>query len=309
MIRRLVLLPVAAVCFTGLAQSQPAAPQAAAGGPAGAGSWFRATQPAAGVWTISDNGSDNVYLVEGRDKALLIDTGLGVARLSALVKTLTAKPLLVVNTHGHPDHAGGNFEFASVYAHPADFSAIRGQSTKEARTRAVQNAAKGAARSDMITLDEAAQADSPELLPVKDGYVFDLGGRKLEVIESPGHTPGEIVLLDAANKAIFTGDNSNTLVWLFLPNSEPLEVYLQSLKKLQRRTGEFTTVYPGHGAPLPNTFVGEQIACVESILDGSASERARPYSRSGGVPTGNALVVSHQAASVAYNPQNLRVKK
>jgi hydroxyacylglutathione hydrolase len=297
MVKRVVLLSIAVACSSAFAQSQPAA-------------WLKASQPAAGIWTISDNGSDNMYLVEGRDKALLIDTGLGVAKLAAFVKTLTSKPLTVVNTHGHPDHSGGNFEFASVYAHPADFPAIQAMSTPEARTRSAQNmAAKGPVGPDMITTDEAAKARPPQLLTVKQGFVFDLGGRSLEVIEAPGHTPGEIVLLDRANKALFTGANSNTLVWLWLPNGEALEIYLQTLKKLQARASEFDTIYPGHGAPLPAAFVGEQIVCVESILDGSSKDQAKPYSAGSGMPSGKAMVVRYKTASVAYNPDNLRVKK
>lgn len=295
----ILLFSLSAVALVGLARGrQPAgSPQA------NPSSWFQATKAGQGVWTISDHGSDNMYLVEGRDQALLIDTGLGVARLSAFVKTLTTRPVIVVNTHGHPDHAGGNFEFKAVYAHPADFAAIRQLGTKEARTRAAQNMAKGAPAPDMISVEEAAKAPQAELLPVEDGHVFDLGGRRLEVIETPGHTPGEIVLLDAANKALFTGDNSNSLVWLFLPNSRPLEVYLQSLKKLRKRAGEFTTIYPGHGTPLPASFIGEQIACVESILDGSAKSEPQHYF------AGDAMVARYKTAAVAYNPDNLRVRK
>ena len=156
---------------------------------------------------------------------------------------------------------------------------------------------------DKISVAEAASAPQPEMLPVKDGQIFDLGGRKLEVIETPGHTPGEIVLLDAAHKMLFTGDNSNTLVWLFLPNSLPLEVYLQTLKKLDSRATEFTTIYPGHGKPMPNTFIGEQITCVRGILDGTIKGEPQHFF------TGDAMVAKYKTASVAYNPENLRVKK
>jgi hydroxyacylglutathione hydrolase len=285
-----LLLSLAAVPFQAFAQAQPA-------------SWFQSTKASEGVWTISDHGSDNMYLVEAKHKALLIDTGLGAARLSAFVKTLTAKPVIVVNTHGHPDHAGGNFEFKTVYADPADFSAIKQWSTKESRTRTVQNMAKDSSAPDMISAEEAAKAPQPELVPIKEGYVFDLGGRKIEVIEAPGHTPGEIVLLDRSAKALFTGDNSNSLVWLFLPNSLPLELYLKTLKKLDQRAGQFTTIYPGHGTPLPNTFLKEQIACVESILDGTA--KSEPYHSF----AGDAMLAKYKSAAVAYNPDNLRVKK
>ena len=156
---------------------------------------------------------------------------------------------------------------------------------------------------DRVSADEAASAPQPEMLPVKDGQIFDLDGRKLEVIEAPGHTPGEIVLLDAAHKMLFTGDNSNLLVWLFLPNSLPLEIYLQTLKKLEGRSSEITTIYPGHGKPMPSTFIGEQIACVQGILDGTIKGEPQHFF------TGDAMVAKYKTAAVAYNPENLRVKK
>jgi hydroxyacylglutathione hydrolase len=297
----LAFVLLAPCAFTMLAQTQP--PQSAGVNQAAPASWFTATKAADGLWIISDHGADNIYLVEGSDKALLIDTGLGVARLSAFIKTLTTKPLMVVNTHGHPDHAGGDFEFKSVYAHPADFSSIQSFSTKEARQRSTQFMAQGPATSDRISAEEAASAPQPEMLSVKDGQIFDLGGRKIEVIEASGHTPGEIVLLDATHKMLFTGDNSNVLVWLFLPNSQPLEIYLQTLKKLQNRNAEFTTIYPGHGKPMASSFIGEQIACVEGILDGSIKGEPQHFF------TGDAMVAKYESAAVAYNPDNLRVKK
>ena len=266
-------------------------------------SWFSATQVSEGVWAINDNNSDNIYLVEGNDKALLIDTGLGVAKLSDFVRTLTTKPLLVVNTHGHPDHAGGNFQFKEVHAHPADFGAIKQVGNKESRSQAASNMATGTPGPDMVSIEEAVNAPEAELLPIKAGYVFDLGGRKLEVIETPGHTPGEVVLLDASNKAVFSGDNNNVLVWLFLPTSMPLETYLESLKNLQARSSEFDTIYPGHGGPLPNTFISEQIACVEGILDGSIKSEPQKFF------AGEAMVAKYKSASVAYDPENLRANK
>jgi len=268
-----------------------------------AGSWLKAGKVAEGVWCIEDHGNDNMYLVEGREKALLIDTGLGVAKLSDFVKTLTRLPVIVVNTHGHTDHAGGNYQFKSAYAHPLEFAAVRQTSAAEARKRLIENMMKGAAWADMVSIEEAVKIPAAELLPLKDGQVFDLGGRKIEVIETPGHTPGEIVLLDSANRIVFTGDNDNALVWLFLPTCNPLEVYLQSLKKLQQREDEFDTIMPGHGPPLPKSFVGEQVICVEGILDGTC--KGDPYKSF----AGNALVCKYKSAAVAFDPNNLRAKK
>jgi len=169
--------------------------------------------------------------------------------------------------------------------------------------RTLERRTRGAPAADVLAAEAAASPPATQLVPVGGGHVFDLGGRKLEVIAQPGHTPGEIVLLDAANRLVFTGDNNNALVWLFLPTCRPLEVYLESLRKLKRRDGEFDTILPGHGPPLPKGFLADQIACVESILDGSC--KGEPYQSF----AGSALVCRHGSAAVAFDPGNLRVKK
>jgi hydroxyacylglutathione hydrolase len=219
------------------------------------------------------------------------------------VKKVTAKPLIVVNTHGHPDHAAGNYQFKTVYVHPADMDAARKAASAESRARSVRTTAGAKTAPDMMTAEEAATYGNPELRPVKDGFIFDLGGRKLEVIEVSGHTAGEIVLLDSANRQVFTGDNDNTLVWLFLPGGPSLDVYLKSLQKLQARGAEFTTIYPGHGTPEPASLVGDQIKAVESILDGTC--KSAPYQSF----AGKATQCKYGRATVAYDPDNLRAKK
>ena len=166
------------------------------------GPWFTSKEVAPGVLRIEDHGSDNMYLVLGKSKALLVDTGLGVGRLADFVKTLTTLPVVVVNTHGHPDHAGGNNEFKTVYAHPAEFAAIRAFGTKESRQNTIARMTQGASSADTMSVDDAVRLSPAELVPIKGGHVFDLGGRKLEVVEQPGHTPGEIVLLDAAHHLV-----------------------------------------------------------------------------------------------------------
>ncbi len=265
--------------------------------------WFTAQSVADGVWRIDDHGGDNIYLVEGDDQALLIDTGTGIADLAAFARTLTEKPLIVVNTHGHPDHAGGNFQFDEVYGHPADAEMARQVSTRESHASSVQRTIERAPEFESLVLGEDADFRSTVLQPVEAGTRFELGGRTLEVIEVPGHTPGSICLLDGANRLLFAGDNSNLLVWLFLDASLPLEVYEQTLQKLNARAGEFDTVFPGHGAPLDTAFIGEQIACVKSILDGTCE--AKPYQSF----AGDAAQCSYERATVAFDPNKLRASQ
>ncbi len=281
--------------------SESPAEQESVGEAAAEVTWFTAESVADGVWRIDDHGSDNMYLVEGEDKALLIDTGTGIADLAEFVRSITNKPLIIVNTHGHPDHAGGNFQFVEVSAHPADFEMAKQFSSQNYRQNAVQRVLEGTPEFQAVVLQDGLNFDSTELLPIRDGGQIDLGGRTLEVIEVPGHTPGSIVLLDAANRLLFAGDDNNTLVWLFLQQSLPLEVYLQSLEKLNRRAGEFDTIFPGHGTPLDAGFLEEQIACVRNILDGNCE--VKPYQSF----AGDASQCSYERATVAFDRDKLRV--
>jgi hydroxyacylglutathione hydrolase len=241
--------------------------------------WFEIKLIADKVWRINDHDNDNIYLVEGDEKALLIDTGIGTGDLAKYVKTITQLPVIVVNTHGHPDHMGGNFQFLKVYAHPLDFELIKYFSSEDKSTFEV-----------------------PSLEPIRAGDEFDLGHRKLEVIEVPGHTKGSIVLLDAENKLLFAGDNNNALVWLFLDECLPLEIYLQTLQKLNERAGEFNSILPGHGDVLEKSFINEQIICAQKIISGECQgEKYETFAGSG-------LLYSYKRASIAYNPDNIYIR-
>jgi hydroxyacylglutathione hydrolase len=239
------------------------------------------------VWRIVENNTVNIYLVEGQDSTLVIDTGYGTGDLKAFVQTLTKLPLIVVNTHGHGDHIGNDYQFSEIYANSEDFGLIKASFDKDRGHESIES------------------RNPPILIPVKEGYVFDLGGRKLEVIEAPGHTHGSICLLDTDNKILFAGDNTNAIVWLFLKDCYPLEVYLRSLHKIQKRMDEFNIIMPGHNTPLDKTFINEQIACVTSILDGTCSPVPYDYSSF----TAGALLCKYKTAEVAYDPNNLYEEK
>ncbi len=263
-------------------------------------SWFATKKVAEGVWCIDDHGSANVYVVTGSDSALVIDTGIGSANLRDYVKSLTSLPLIIVNTHGHPDHSGANYQFGlPVYANARDFDAIRPYNSFRPQSGAASLMTGGATVSQEDAFTDTLNLKPVEMKAVGEGYRFDLGGRTLEVIEVPGHTRGSICLLDAANKILFTGDNDNVLVWLHLPGCAPLETYLSSLEKLVLRSGEFTALMPGHGTPIESSFIDDQISCVKSILDGSCKgEETKTFA-------GNGRSCTYKKATVLFNPDNL----
>lgn len=267
-------------------------------------SWFTSVRMSENVIRISDHDVVNMYMVTGTQKAMLIDNGLGVANIRDYIKTLTNIPLIVVITHAHPDHAGGNYQFKEVYIHPDDMTMATGYNNLPKKSGNIGNMMTGGAKvPDNEMFKDTLNHQTTKMIPISDGQVFDLGGRKIEVIYTPGHTAGEICLLDKENRMLFTGDNDNSLVWLHFSGTLPLEVYLQSLEKINARANEFDNLYPGHGDAVDKTFIAEQISCVKSILDGTC------VSKDYDSLVGKGKLCTYKRASVAYNPDNLHIKK
>ena len=261
-------------------------------------SWFSTKKLNNNVWRISDGDIDNIYLITGRDSALLIDTGLGFADLKRFVGTLTTLPLIVVNTHSHPDHTGSSFQFEKVYCHPDDVQAIKFFGSKDMRKGMFKT--MGASRvPDSLRISLQDSLYSVNLVAVKDKHIFNLGDRKIEVIHVPGHTPGSICLLDHKDKYLYTGDNDNILVWLHPQDALPLDIYLKSLQKLEHRIKDFNTLQPGHGDPIDNKFIGEQIECVKTIISGKC--KGDPYDSF----VGKGQVCSFKRAKVVFNPSKV----
>jgi hydroxyacylglutathione hydrolase len=224
-----------------------------------------------GVWRIDEHGQVNMFLVAGKDKALLIDTGFGEPGLDAVVASLTSLPVAVVDTHGHDDHAGGNKYFDEIYAHPGDMSVVKHFSPGK------------------------------KVREVRAGYEFDLGGRKLSVIETPGHTRGSICLLDAENRILFTGDNNNSHIWLFLEESLSVEEYLKSLEALIAREGEFDVMLIGHGGQTSPAFLDGIAECAREILKGGVESQT--YRN---LPNARSYVT--MGALIAFDPNKIRAK-
>jgi hydroxyacylglutathione hydrolase len=254
--------------------------------------WFKIKKINETIWRIADGEIDNIYLVFGKDKALLIDNGVGAYDLQKFATSITDLPLILVNTHSHPDHTGSLFQFPEVYAHPDDFEMIRFFSRPERKMKIPAP--------DSLRYPVTDSTFLAKLLPVTDGYVFDLGDRKLEVVHVPGHTKGSICLLDRKDKFLFTGDNDNGLVWLHTLDALPLEIYLRSLQKLTAREKEFSTLLPAHGDPIDKEFIKEQITCVKEIISGKCV--GKPYESF----VGPGLVCGYKRAQVVYDPKKIK---
>jgi hydroxyacylglutathione hydrolase len=264
--------------------------------------WLRVKKIDDKTWCITDNGIVNMYLLEGNKKALLIDAGYGVANLNGLLKTITKLPVTVALTHGHRDHSGAAFQFSKIYVNVADFESVKSNNLFEQRKKNSISILKDYKLKDSEIIKDSLNQKLPRLKPLKDGEIIDLGGRKLKVIEVPGHTPGSIVFLDVSNKILFSGDHINCPIWLFLNGCLPVETYLKSLEKIKESSGDFNKIYPGHNDPLDNDFLDELIICCKSILDGKCNTEKYVSS------AGDAMKCQYKRAIIAFNPDNLLIK-
>lgn len=157
-----------------------------------------------GLWHMEDYFRASCYLVEGKDRALLIDTGMGEVDLHAVVTRLTRLPVELAITHAHGDHYANAGGFTPVYLHERDVKTLPRQIERF-----------------RLRHPDAAQADPVKveaLRSVKEGDVIDLGGGiRFEVIELPGHTVGSVAYACQSLGLIFTGDamGSGEIVLLY----------------------------------------------------------------------------------------------
>ena len=176
--------------------------------------------------------NESVYVVEGEDKALVIDAGAYMPHLDEAVAALTDKPVMLALTHGHGDHVGGIGCFPEVWIHPADVP--------------------------MITYgDEGYKGVIHHL---EDGDVIDLGGRQLEVLHTPGHTSGSITFFDKEHHYGFSGDAfGSTNLLLFVPSfSGLIETCTRTAEYMQKNGIE--KLFPGH-------YGGPNVETLQRVLD------------------------------------------
>lgn len=211
------------------------------------------------------------YLVEGRDYALLIDSILGIGNLKAFCETLTGKPIVLVNTHAHSDHFGGNFFFDTCYMHHRDIAAFQ-DGVGKVKKQQIVDLAKGMALEEYRDLlepdDNFADWDPMKVLPLYGGDVFDLGDRKIEVVEVGGHTAGSIILIDPLTRIAYSGDACNGNTLLEFPDSLPIASYMKNLLRLKERQGEFDKMYGGHEI-FDSSIVDEAIETVGRVIAGT----------------------------------------
>ncbi len=196
------------------------------------------------IYRISEFGMATCYLVIGNSSALLIDTGYGAGNIRAVVEKLTDLPITIALTHAHPDHAGGAFYFDKVYLAKADNNLFfKLLLTKPVRTRLLLSSPASKTGLNKKSICKASR--KTKFIPLEDGYIFDLGGKEITTMLTPGHTKGSAVFVDKTAGIIFTGDNVNTGLWMFVPGGVSIEDWITSAEKIYEYTHSLTP-YGGH---------------------------------------------------------------
>ena len=259
---------------------------------------------APGAWEIADAMSDSFYVVDGRDRALAIDTGMARGDIRAVIEQLTPRPYSLALTHGHGDHSFHAPLFDRVSLAEADIDMLYAHK-----------------------FEGQTSPDTEKIAYLSDGDEIDLGGGiSVRVIALPGHTPGSVLFVDEARKCVFMGDaiGSGCGVWMQVPGALPLSDYAKSIAAAKEKL-VFLGVEPagwaflgGHASQKYQSAVGgynppsfemmdDLIALCEKLIAGeivgSEDSGLSPEMRD---RFGRTLKAAYGKAEMLYRPEQLK---
>ncbi len=234
--------------------------------------WFEVYEPTRGVFAIYEphQAEETIsYLIVGEKRALLFDTGMGISDLKKVIAQLTKLPIVVLNSHTHDDHVGDNWQFSTIYGMDTDFTQQNARGSRlDAQAEITPDQICGALPKGF---DSARYATHPWKITayIHDGDRFDLGGRTLEVLATPGHTPDAISLFDRANGLLFSGDTYYPApIWLFRPETD-LDAYATSIRRLATLAPQVKVVLGAHNIPVASpTVLPRLVAAFDAVRAG-----------------------------------------
>ena len=182
------------------------------------------------TWRIED-GFVRFFLVEGNEKAVMIDSGVSSPDAKKICESLTKLPIILLNTHGDGDHTAGTAAFDEIYIRKEDFY---GCGVNE--------------RYPKVSLRE-----------INDGEILDLGGRTLKIVTIPGHTKGSVAILDVEGRRLFAGDSVQTGNIYMFGEKRSREGYADSLKKLVDMSAEYDFIIASHSEPVVSKDYAEKV--------------------------------------------------
>ncbi|TEU10910.1 MBL fold metallo-hydrolase [Candidatus Bathyarchaeota archaeon] len=235
--------------------------------------WFEVYELPSEVYALYEPGQfEEVisYLVQGEERAALVDTGNGIGDIKGLVEELTDLPVTVVNTHAHGDHIGMNHAFEEVAIMDTPFSreVSRQGRSHESMAHFLEEGMVWKPLPDGF--DPANYHVSPFEVTrwLRDGDEIDLGGRRLEAIHTPGHSPDSACLLDRGAGLFWTGDIFyNAPLYVYAANTD-LDQFVESYGKMVDLFPHYDRLLPSHN----ETWVEKGI--LRRVLEAARSIRA-----------------------------------
>lgn len=224
------------------------------------------------TWIITGHPVSAVtYLRIGGHTALVIDPGEHVRNLRDYVRTITDLPLIVANTHAHGDHTACNGQFKEypIYASAGAVEEL-GQKRVDPNRYTTE-----------VRYDYDYQA-----LPIGDGHVFDLGGRRVRAIAAGCHSEGSLFYYDEKYQLLFTGDElecGQVLIRGSIHGARhSVERYRDNLLKVKRAAGRVDLVCPEHnGSPARRQRAGR---LHRKLRADHGRARGRPQDQLGHLP-------------------------
>jgi glyoxylase-like metal-dependent hydrolase (beta-lactamase superfamily II) len=216
------------------------------------------------------------YLLIGHDRAMLFDSGMGIGDVKRVVRGLTALPVVVLNSHTHNDHVGGNWLFETapdaVYSMDTPYTRAHAAGSEEYEQSVKSEAAPGAICGALpAAFDRKTYITHPWHVArwLHDGDTIDLGNRTVEVIATPGHAPDAICLFDRGRGLLFTGDSYyNGRIFLMDPQTELL-AYDRSMKRIASLAPQLKLLLPAHNEPVASPSVlPALVAAYDEVLAG-----------------------------------------
>jgi glyoxylase-like metal-dependent hydrolase (beta-lactamase superfamily II) len=252
--------------------------------------WFEVYEIQKGIYAIYEPGQfEEVisWLILGRKQALLFDTGLGMGDIKSVVKQVTKLPLMVLNSHGHYDHIGGNYQFDNLIARNLPYTKQRSKGLPHEQVAEF-------ASPDWIWKPHPPgfNAADYQIQPyqfsgwIDAGQFIDLGGVSLEVLPAPGHAPDGIVLVDHQRRLMFTGDVFYPAPLYAHLEGSSIEDYAATAQRLAAIASEVDYLLPSHNIPIASSdYLIQLDAALKAIINETAQfevgDGAREYSFDG----------------------------